>query len=255
MKIDVLILAGARNEGPLKEYSQESHEALIKIGNEPMVEYVINAVKAACHTEKIAIVGPKKEITNSINQNVDLIVDSSDSLMDNIQKGVKELNPQHYVLVITSDIPLITENVIDEFINSCEDKDADIYYPIISKQKNTAKFPNVKRTYVRLAEGTFTGGNMAVIKPEILNDALDWFEKVIIWRKKPWKLSQLLGIKFIFKFILGNLSLQEIEDRITEVIGYKGMGLIVDHPEVGFDIDKPSDLELMRKKYIYKLVN
>jgi GTP:adenosylcobinamide-phosphate guanylyltransferase len=251
MKVDVLILAGGLNKGSLREYSAVKHEAMIKIGDIPMVEYVIKAANKAELTDKVAVIGPRKQIKEQVDQKIDLIVDAGESMIENVHKGIKKLKTQNHVLVITCDIPLIREEVIDEFINSCEDKEADIYYPIISKQKNTAKFPDVKRTYVRLAEGTFTGGNMAVIKPEILSNALDWFEKVIIWRKKPWKLSQLLGIKFIFKFILGNLSLQEIEDRITEVIGYKGLGLIIDHPEVGFDIDKPSDLELMRKKFIY----
>ncbi|MFW5998858.1 MAG: nucleotidyltransferase family protein [Halanaerobiaceae bacterium] len=250
MKIDVLILAGAKNEGPLKKYTSESHEALIKIREVPMVEYILNAVKSASYTDKIAIVGPKKELNRAINQKIDLIVDSVDSMMGNIKKGIKKLNPRNYVLIICSDIPLITEKIIDEFIDSCEKEEADIYYPIISKQNTLDKFPDIDRTYVRLAEGTFTGGNMAVIRPEIIKDALTWFEKVIVWRKKPWKLSRILGIKFIFKFIFGNLSIKEIEKRVTEVIGYKGLGLIIDYPEVGYDVDKPTDLELMEREYI-----
>ncbi|MFW6006945.1 MAG: NTP transferase domain-containing protein [bacterium] len=251
MRIDVLILAGAKNEGPLKEYSSESYEALIKLGNKSMVEYVFNAVKASSHTNKIAIVGPKKKLEKSIGQKIELIVESGETMVENIQKGIEILNPQNFVLIICSDIPLITEKVIDEFINACEEKEADIYYPIIPKKENNSKFPDVDRTYVRLAEGDFTGGNMALLKPEILNGGLEWLKKVIIWRKKPWKLSQLLGIKFIFKFVFGNLSLNEIEERVTEVLGYKGLGLIIKHPEVGFDIDKPSDLELMSRKYIF----
>ncbi len=250
MKVDVLILAGARNEGPLREYSPVTHEAFIEIADIPMVEYVINAVKAAHHTDRIAIVGPRSEIERSVHQKVDLIIDSGNSMIENIQSGIRELNSQGYVFLISSDIPLIKSEVIDEFIESCQEEKADIYYPIISREDNQAKFPTAKRTYVRLAEGTFTGGNMVLIKPEVLNDTLYWLEKAITWRKKPWKLSRLLGVKIIFKYLIGSLSLEEIERRVSEIIGYKGLGMITEHPEVGFDIDKPSDLILMREKYI-----
>lgn len=251
MAVDVLILAGARNNGPLKEITATEHEALIKINNTPMVEYVIRAVNRASLTENVVVVGPRREIERSVSEKVDLIVDSGDTLVENIQKGMAAIGGADYVLLITSDIPLITKDVIDEFITTClEESEADVYYPIIPKEQNLAKFPSVKRTYVHLAEGIFTGGNMVLIKPDFLKNTLGLLEKVILWRKKPWKLSQLLGVKFIFKFITGNLSINEIEKRVAKITGYKGRGMITKHPEIGFDVDKPSDLILMRDKYI-----
>ncbi len=251
MAIDVLILAGARNNGPLKSVSSTEHEALIEIKDMPMVEYVIRAVNQASRTGKVVVVGPRQELESSIREQVNLIVDSGETLIENIQKGMEVTGSGNYVLLITSDIPLITKDVIDEFIITClNDSQADIYYPIIPKENNTAKFPTVKRTYVHLAEGTFTGGNMVLIKPAFLKDTLGLLEKVILCRKKPWKLSQILGVKFIFKFVVGSLSISEIEKRVAKITGYKGKGMITEHAEIGFDVDKPSDLQLMRDKYI-----
>jgi len=250
MKIDVLILAGARIDGALSEYSSAKHEALIKINNKPMVEYVIKAVINARLTDRAAIVGPEKEIKNSIDYKLDLIIDSGDSLIENIQRGIHKLNPQKNVMLISSDIPLITSEVIDEFIVLCEEKEADIYYPIISRENSDARFPGMKRTYVKLTEGSFTGGNMVIINPDVLSETLTWIKKAVLWRKKPLKLSKLLGVKILFKLLIGNLTLTEIEQRVAKLTGYKGRGMITEHPEVGFDVDKPSDLKLMRKEFI-----
>ncbi|ACL70880.1 nucleotidyltransferase family protein [Halothermothrix orenii] len=250
MTVDVLILAGAPNKGALKKITPEEHEALIKIKDMPMVEYVIKAVNRATHTGKVVVVGPREQLEEYVNEKIDLIVDSGDSLVENIQKGFEVLDTSNLVLLMTSDIPLITEDVIDEFILSCNNEEADIYYPIIPKEKNKAKYPNVKRTYVHLVEGTFTGGNMVLIKPTVLQNSIDLLRKAVLWRKKPWKLSQILGMKFIFKFLMGNLSIEEIQERVKEITGYKGVGMITEHPEIGFDVDKPSDLKLMRDKYI-----
>ncbi len=248
--MDTVVLAGGLNKGALKEYSSEKYEAFIKINNIPMVDYVIKAINEAEHTDKVVVVGPQHEIENLLTQPVDFIVDTEESMVKNLQKGIKKLNTKKHVLVITSDIPLINKEIIDEFIISCSNNEADIFYPIVSREVNKKNFPDIKRTYVHLTEGYFTGGNMVVINPEILNDALFWLEKAIFLRKKPWKLSRLLGIKFILKLFLGNLSILEIEKRVSEITGYLGKGMIIEHPEVGFDVDKPDDLKLIREKYI-----
>ena len=249
MKVDVLILAGAQNKGALKEYSSQRHEALIEINNKPMVEYVIRAVNNSQSTDRVALVGPAKELTDSLNEDVDILVESAESMIDNIRAGVEKLASNKYILVVTSDIPLISREVVDKYIDLCQEREADIYFPIISRDICEDKFPEVERTYVKLAEGTYTGGNIILMKSDVFMDILGILSKVIQGRKKPWKLSKLLGFKFIIKYFLGRLHLKEIEDRISDIIGYQGKGLIVDYPEVGFDIDKPSDLRLMRQKY------
>ena len=37
------------------------------------------------------------------------------------------------VIIVSSDIPMITGRVIDDFIDRCADKDADLCYPIVAK--------------------------------------------------------------------------------------------------------------------------
>ncbi len=247
MEIDVLILAGGRNRGKLKKYSATDYEALIRMNNIPMVEYVILAVKKAAKTGKIAVVGPKEKLESSINEKVDLIVETTNSMVDNIEKGVDELAPEKYVLIATSDIPLISADMVDAFISFCQNKQADIYYPIISKEKTREKFPDSEKTYVRLRDGSYTGGNIVIIKPEVLGGILEILKKVMLCRKKPWKLSRLLGLRFLLKLLVGKLSLTEIEDRVTEIIGHNSISVKMDYPEIGFDVDKPGDLGIMNE--------
>ena len=114
----------------------------------------------------------------------------------------------------------------------------------------TREIPSVKRTYFHLAEGVFTGGNMVIIRPQILEGNTGLLEKAIAWRKKPWKLSRLLGMKFILKFVIGHLSITEIENKVAMLTGCKGHFMITNHPEIGFDVDKPSDLKIMEGKII-----
>jgi hypothetical protein len=131
-----------------------------------------------------------------------------------------------------------------------QDQKVDFFYPIISKENNLKKYPEVQRTYVHLKEGIYTGGNLVLVSPSIIQGPLDWYNKLLSLRKKPFKMSQMLGIKIIIKFIIRRLSIKDVEKKISNMIGHNCKALIVEHPEIGFDVDKPSDLKMMKEKYL-----
>ncbi|MDZ7671613.1 MAG: NTP transferase domain-containing protein [Halanaerobiales bacterium] len=249
MKFDALVVAGAKNNGALKDYSNKEYESLIEIAGKPMVQHVIEAVENVGEISDIVIVGPEK-INQKINSHYK-IIEPENVLINNIKKGIDALNNDHHILIITSDIPLITTKTIEDFIEKCKlEKKHDLFYPIISKDINLDSYPEVDRTYVHLKEGIFTGGNIILVSPDIIQGPLDWYDKILNLRKKPFKMSQMLGFKFIIKFIFRQLSIIEVEKRISNIIGHKCKALIVESPEMGFDVDKPSDLKMMKEKYL-----
>ena len=58
---------------------------------------------------------------------------------------------------------------------------------------------------------------------------------------------RMLGFVFILKFLAKQLSMGELEKRASSILGYKGVFIISPYPELGTDVDKPSDLQLVRK--------
>lgn len=248
MKFDALVVAGGKNNGSLKDLSNKEYESLIEIANKPMAQHVIKAVKGVKEIDKVAVVGPR-EFAKYIDDQ-DLVIEPEEVLINNIKNGIEALNSEHHILIVTADIPLIRSDIIIDFIKKCKnEKEYDLFYPVISKENNMKKYPDVERTYVHLKEGIYTGGNLVIVSPEIIQGPLDWYDKILSLRKKPFKMSQLLGFKFIIKFIFRQLTIKEVEERISDIIGHKCKALMVEYPEIGFDVDKPSDLKLMREKY------
>ena len=88
---------------------------------------------------------------------------------------------------------------------------------------------------------------MALVSPDIIEKCSEIIERAIAMRKNPLQLSRLLGFRFIIKFLLNQLSLREIEARVQDVLHCRGVGVISPYPQVGIDVDKPSDLELVRQ--------
>lgn len=236
-----LILAGAQKDSPLSELN--SNKALIKIHDKEMVKYIIDALKGLDFLDTIAIVGPKQDFAPIENQ-VDIIVDGAASMTDNILKGAEIFSDQDMILISTSDIPMITSEAIKDFVEKSRTIDAEFYYPIVRKEENEKKYPGVKRTYVKIKDGTFTGGNMVLVKAGTVKRCIKQAEAFMAYRKKPWKLAQILGINFVLKFLMGTLTIKQLENRVSDLFGIKARAVISPYPEIGTDVDKDSDLAL-----------
>ncbi|SJZ74548.1 NTP transferase domain-containing protein [Selenihalanaerobacter shriftii] len=253
MKHNAVILAGARNTNLVTKESTINYEALVRVMQRPMILYVLQALNMAKKINKIVVIGPKEEEKLLLANGANLVIESKEDIVKNIKLGLQALtdefsNNQHFLLV-SSDIPLVTGEAIDDFIIKCKTSqvEADLYYPIISKERNLAMYPESKRTYVKLKEGTYTGGNLTLISPKIINESTAVINRMIANRKDPLKMTRILGLKFLFKLLCGQLSISEVEDRASELVNSCCKAIITDYPELGFDIDKPEDLELIQK--------
>ena len=241
-KVDAVILAGAPNRGELQEVSQEEWEALIPIHGKPMLYYVLEALQKSERIENLIVVGPLV-LQGYLPPNVRLIEGGS-SLAENVLLGVNAVDRNGKVCLVTADIPLIRPEVIDDFLDRCSELEGDIFYPIVSKEASEQAYPETVRTYFTLKEGTFTGGNMLLAEVETILNSKWILDDLVFQRKKPWKIVRHLGFYFILKFLFKRLSLGQIEQRASELFGYKGVLIISPYPELSTDVDKPSDLTL-----------
>lgn len=246
--MNAIVLAGAPNKGALRQISPAQYEAEIEIAGRPMLDYVVLALERVQSINQIVIVGYESMLsTNGFNGKRIIFVKPGPSVIESLGNGINALTSREPVLILTSDIPLITKEALEDFLKRCTSQSGDIYYSFVPKNINDQKYPGVQRTYVRLKEGIFTGGNLVLLSPEIIREKLTTLTKAVALRKKPLKLCRMLGWWYLCKLIFGILTIKEIEGRVAEVLGIKAVGIISPYPEVGIDVDKPSDLKLARE--------
>jgi molybdopterin-guanine dinucleotide biosynthesis protein A len=247
-KMDALILAGSVNNGKLKECSPVVNEALIPIGDKAMVQYVVEAITKSAKIDRAIIVGPAELFRPLFVQNDKMLFAmGGETIIKGVLNGLK-LASSKKVLIATSDIPLLTPEAVDMFIDDClKHQDVELFYPIVPKEVNDREFPGVKRTYVNLKDGIFTGGNIFLVNQEIVPKCAAKAEKMVSLRKSPLALAKLIGIGFIIKFLLRQLTIKEAENRVSKLLGVAGKAIVSPYPQIGVDVDKPSDLELVRK--------
>lgn len=244
MLVDGVVLAGgSRGKG---EQLGGEIEALLPIGGRPMVAWVLKALKDSGCLKNLVLVG-SKELAELAEAEGILLVPAGPTAVESALNGARALTGAEWLLLATADIPLLTPEAVRDFLERCQKVEADLYYPIVTRESSEAAYPGVKRTYVRLREGTFTGGNMALIRQSALPVCAGRGQKLVALRKSPLALGRQIGMTFIIKFLLNRLTLAEVEKRFSELLGVRGVGIITPYPEIGVDVDKPSDLELARK--------
>ncbi|SMC72448.1 nucleotidyltransferase family protein [Sporomusa malonica] len=244
--VDAIILAGGENSKNLNRYTSQPYEAMIDIAGKPMVEFVAEALASSSLISRIFIAGPALELAKCNFPEKAVIVAGGQTIMETISLGVKALGHENLTLVVTADIPLLTPGAVEDFLTQCASVHADLYYPIVTRGDHERRFPGNKRTYVRLKEGIFTGGNIFLVNPKIVPHCMQVAERIIANRKNPFKLCCLLGWTFVVQFIFGTLKLNQVEKRVGDILGIKGAVIRSQYAELGIDVDKPSDLELVR---------
>ena len=252
--IDAVILGGGTLKG-LDGAAEAAgaglgSKALLQLNGREMIEYIIEALRAAPSIGRIIVVAPAEAVVESWASKVETVIPSGDTIIENGVAGLSYLKETAQglpdrVIFMTCDIPLITGDAIEDFIARSSDPDGRIFYPIISKEVIEAKYPEAKRTYATLKDGVFTGGNLAVVNPETILANLETLETVFELRKSVPKLMAFLGPKFIIKLGLKTLRVSDIEKRATELLNAKSIAINTPFPEIGIDVDKQSDLELV----------
>lgn len=237
--LNAIILAG---EQKINNWECTENKALFKINGKMMVEYVIEAVKKVDDIGQIVVVGPAYQLEEHLVGKVDAVIDSKGAILDNVIKGIRFLKSDENVLICSSDIPLITSEAINDFIIRSKSLEAEFCYPVVEKKINDLKYPEMDRTYVKVKEGKFTGGNIFFVNPQAVERQIDLVNKLMDNRKNPLKMARLFGIPFLLGLLTGRISISKIEKRASKVLGIHCKAVICEYPELGHDVDKPSDV-------------
>ena len=217
---------------------------LIPVGGVPMALHVLRALRGSDRVGRVAYVGPT---TPDLDPLIDIRVTDHGTLLSNLEAGVEALRdlglaPGERVLVVTADVPMLRPEEIRDVLDSAPD--AGLVDPVVRREVCEAAYPGVKRTYARLKDGTFTGGNLFLLDPALIGQFLPRLREVLAARKAPLKLAGLIGWDVLLRLLTGRLSIRRLEEKVSGLLGVKARALITPHAAVGTDVDKDEDLTL-----------
>ena len=251
MTVDAVILAGGKNSPAMQEISHTAVRALTPLGSCTMLDYVVQALTDAPSVERIFVVGDVPA-SHAYSQ-----IPPGETLMDNLFAGIGAAGQQgssSRVLVSTSDIPFLSPASVDDFVAQSLAAEADFCYPIIPIELCRATYPQMKRTTVRVREGTFTGGNLMLVNPQFMLAQRDTLARAYAARKRPVQLGAMLGWGLLARLLVAQtlapstLSVPQLEQGVSRLLGpgCRARAITTRFPEIGTDIDSPADIAIAR---------
>jgi len=252
--VAAVILAGRSpaEDDPLAGYSLGRPKGLIPIVGRPMICYVMEALAGSRYIRHIVVVGLDPADCPPLPAQVEHLPDQG-GMLANAEGGLRHaaslLPDVDGVLVASADLPLLTPAIVDDFVEACLETDHDLYYSVVERSVMEGRFPASRRTYLRLAEGQFAGGDLLIVRPGVVTANRELWERLASARKSPIRQARMLGgVWPLARLLAGRISLPEAERRASRALNLRGRVMVCAHPELGMDVDKPYQLEIARNE-------
>ncbi len=248
--MDAIVLAGGRSDqDTLGVLAGELPKSMLPVAGKPMVQWVLDALSASKSIHSVVLIGLDETSSLYCTKPLTCLPDQG-SLIANIQTASQKLaasRPEEtHVVSLSADIPTITPRIIDELVSIYEKGEYDIYYGVVSREVMEKRFPGSKRTYIKVKNEEICGGDLnsfskaAVLAPDAL------WKDLIKARKNPLKQAAMIGLDTLLLLLLCRLDLDEMATRVCRRLGITGKAVRVPFAEVGMDVDKPFQYEMVQ---------
>ncbi len=250
--LDVVVTAGfdPQRPDPLATALGAPQKALIDVAGHPMIWWTVRALRACPFIGHIVVAGLDPALQIDLGEGVTCLPNHPDHL-ENAVSGVNHLlsiNPDtEHALLASGDIPLLRPETVRWFVEACSAGDYDFYYSVVEDRVMEAQFPGAGRSYVRLKEGRFCGGDLFQFRTSVLQANLDLARRLLAERKNPLRQAQMLGWGTLIKLVLGRLTIQEGEQVASRLLRCRAKVVISPYADLAMDVDKPHQLEMARR--------
>ncbi len=305
-EFDAILLAGDR--GAYKAVYGEN-KAFLEIEGVPVIMYVLSALQQSRSVSRVFVVGPRERISRTLQEHGKrmgirkevIVLEQVETMLENVRmafsaalqeegrEGGSALDEDKTVLVLSSDLPLLTGAELDEFIRKSDLSRYDYiagmtsegtlkpYYP-----PSDGSGPGVHFAYFCFSETRERQNNLHMVRVlRVLNERL--IQKMYQFRyQKRWlNILRLLWdllkepevtFRVVFKFVILHLcrvldrwkggmleKLQhvfrralikaEIEKDVSRIIKARFGSVLTTFGGAALDVDNEQDFQVIKQRY------
>jgi CTP:molybdopterin cytidylyltransferase MocA len=240
VKPAALILAGSRPGPPDPVAAAEGvwHKALVPIAGATMHSRVVDALREA-GIERIAVSASDQQVMELARTLGCEVLLSAHGPSASVAIGLEKLGAP--LLVTTADHALLRAEWVRDFLQDTPG-DADVSILLARREAIEAAMPASQRTYLRFADGQWSGCNLFLLASPRANAAIETWKIVEADRKRPWRIAARLGLGMLASYALGRLTLAEAIAGLGRRIGISASLVAARDGLAAVDVDKPQDL-------------
>ena len=242
-----IVLAGRRpGVDPLAAAFGQRYKSLVPLRSEPMLSHVLRALLATPEIGEVVVLAQEDLLFGPLSwaanrSEVRSIVGGA-GIAESVARAVAG-SFSGPVLITTADHPLLTPEIMRQFISRVGDGDAAI--GMVERRIMHASFPGSRRTWLRFRDGAFTGANLFALRVPAANAALRFWARAETDRKRPWRLFRHFGPVLALRAITRTISLRAAIARAGRRLGVAAQLIELDDARAGIDVDTAADHRLV----------
>jgi GTP:adenosylcobinamide-phosphate guanylyltransferase len=255
LRLPCVVTAGGipQPDEPIYRYTQGQPKAMLEMAGRRMVEWVIDGLQASPLVGEICVVGlgntlyaDQLQLARPVHH-----LPNQGSLVDNVLAGVRyarELDPARpEVLLCSGDIPAITGEMVDWFINQCAPFEHTVYYTMVTRELCEQRYPTSNRTFIKLKDEEIAGGDIFLMHANLADDHYELWQALTNARKHAWRLAWIVGPLTVARLLLRQLTLAEVAQTASRMLDGRPVKIVLSqYAELGMDADKPHQVEILR---------
>lgn len=237
-----VVLAGSRpGRDPFAEQFGTDLKALIPVGGEPMVSRPVRALLESDCVAKILVLSQSPDRIAAVLPSDPRIEvrESRGTIAETMLELIADDRVDWPLLVTTADHALLDPATVEEF--SRKSQAADLAIGVVERAKLLRRFPNARRTWIRLRGGAYTGANLFALRSPAVAPAIELWRSVEQDRKKAWRVISVLGPAVLMCAALRLISLDEVLFQLGGRLALSVKAVRLSNPVAGVDVDKAED--------------
>ena len=244
MSFQALVLAGSRTAlDPVAAYAGVSNKALIEVRGQTMLARVVEALRRG-GADRIWVSTSSDAVRRHAAALGTEPIEAAAGPSASAQQGLALAGAP--LLLTTADHALLQPEWIEAFLAAVP-ADTDIAALLARRETIEHDAPTTRRTYLRFADGDWSGCNLFLLATPAARAALALWQQVEHDRKRPWRIVRRLGLLSLLRYALGRVTLAAALNDIGERVGVRARMVESPFGLAAIDVDKPADLDLVRE--------
>lgn len=238
-----LVLAGERpDDDPVGRPFGPGPKALVTVGGRAMVTWVTGVLLSTPGVERVVVLAQDTDaLAGALPPGCEVALSGS-GIAESVAAVAGTAAAPWPVLVTTADHPLLTSATVQQFLARADG--AAVAVGFVARRTVLARHPTTRRTWLRMADGGWTGANLFAVGGPDARPALDHWAGVERDRKRAWRLLLTFGPTLATLALARRLTLAEALRRAGQRLGLTARAVPLDYPDAAIDVDRPADRRL-----------
>lgn len=241
-EIDAVVLAAGRLSKADAKGAGHELKGLVRIGAVTPLRAMLGALRSSGCVSDVILVGPTA--VRDAGDGFDRWLEEGRSGEDNALAGLRAARTRR-VLLCASDVPFVRAEDVFGFLERVP-HDAAMAYPVFERAEFLACFPDGREKFARLGGRLWTGGSVCLVERDMALENEPLIRRAFQARRSQAAMASLFGPVVLAKHFLGTLRVEDVVDRVGQLLGGKAVAVRGAHPRLAMDCDSIDDIEYAR---------